>query len=344
MEKKLLKIPKAEKQVQSFNQANARARVMIEGHYLTSWNCLQIQGPDTVDFLNRLLSIQVSSIQIQQSSWAFLLDHRGRVQECMYLLREDEQTFIAVSEMEIQTLHDALDRFLFAENLTLKILEEKCIYSHLLPNNRDLALLQSCFFHRLWSFPLLHGQYEYLSLGSKEQIAKFMDLNKSQELLTHSKFEHERIRLGIPQALREYKDRSPLDVSTQGISEGKGCYPGQEVIERTLALGKPAKRTLPVKIYASDADLSILTQSYFKQDKIEILNRAIEQDLEQAKTLGTLTSLSSCIIDEDQHQSDPFLCGIIQIKNRTEPLGDLILSFADGSSTGFRLTVTLQDP
>ena len=29
-----------------------------------------------------------------------------------------------------------------------------------------------------------------------------------------------------------------------GITDGKGCYPGQEVIERTLALGRPSTQML----------------------------------------------------------------------------------------------------
>ena len=60
--------------------------------------------------------------------------------------------------------------------------------------------------------------------------------------------ESRRVRLGAPAAPREYQPRyCPLDVGLAGISEQKGCYPGQEVIERTIALGKPARALIRLR-------------------------------------------------------------------------------------------------
>ena len=52
-----------------------------------------------------------------------------------------------------------------------------------------------------------------------------------------------RIRSGTPAHPHEFSDAvTPLDSGgMDGITDGKGCYPGQEVIERTLALGKPSR-------------------------------------------------------------------------------------------------------
>ena len=42
---------------------------------------------------------------------------------------------------------------------------------------------------------------------------------------------------------------TPLDVGCMGgIVQQKGCYPGQEVIERTIALGRPAKKLVSVSM------------------------------------------------------------------------------------------------
>ena len=43
-------------------------------------------------------------------------------------------------------------------------------------------------------------------------------------------------------------EATPLEVGLAGITEGKGCYPGQEVIERTLALGRPARTLIRVAL------------------------------------------------------------------------------------------------
>ena len=344
MEKKSLEMLAANSELQSSMKSNPENNPQLESHYITPWTCLQIFGPDTVDFLNRLLSIKVSLIPLQQGSWAFLLDHRGRVQESIYLLREDTQSFIAISEMAIQTLHDALDLFLFAEDLNLKILnDQQCIYSRFSTNTSTQDLLQTLFAHRHWPFKLMGNHHEYLSIGSKEQVIEFMKLHESSTLLSDTDFEHDRISLGIPQVLREYKDRNPLNVSIQGISEGKGCYPGQEVIEKTLALGKPAKRTLSVKVYASHEALHTLVQNYLKQEAISVLSVPPNSPHEQAKSLGLVTSLSPMIMNKDQESMSPFVCAIIQVKNRPEYPNDLVLSFPNPPPERFEVTIMNND-
>ena len=62
-------------------------------------------------------------------------------------------------------------------------------------------------------------------------------------------FERLRIQHGIAVAPFEWNERyTPLDVNGRvGIVEQKGCYPGQEVIERTIAIGRPARRLVTVK-------------------------------------------------------------------------------------------------
>lgn len=312
----------------------------LEAHYATSWSCLQIVGPDTVDFLNRLLSIQVASIPTQQGSWAFLLDHRGRVQESIYLLRENQQSFIAVSETDAQALHDALDRFLFAENLNLSLRKDlRCVYSRFPTEHIAKGRLTESFAQSFYSISLLGYQSEYLSITSTESVSDFIQQHELRLIWEETDFEHERVRLGIAQPLREYQGRSPLDISTQGISEGKGCYPGQEVIERTLALGKPAKRTLAVKIFASPEDLKLICKSYGQEEILEVLSASLDEQ-PQAKVIGILSSLSTRLMHETEDKTMPFLYGIIQIKNRADDSNHMLIQIAGVLPQAVRIVIS----
>ncbi len=298
-------------------------------YYFTNWSCLKLSGKDCLDFLNRLLTIKVSLIPIQKGSWAFLLDHRGRVQESIYLLREAEQSFIAVSESNITALYDGLDRFLFAENVHLNILQDSvCIYSQLSNQQEHHSHIVKHFASNSWTIDLLGQQQEYLSVVSDAQAQELRASYESQEdliMLNDQEFEHKRIQQGIAHPLREYKDRSPLDVSSQGITEGKGCYPGQEVIERTLALGKPAKRTIAIKLLGDEVSLKSLIHAYTQQQKLQVFTADSE------KALGILSSLSTVIQAVDTKQAIPYLSGIIQIKNRQESSDSLVIKLAEQS-------------
>ncbi len=81
-------------------------------------------------------------------------------------------------------------------------------------------------------------------------------LGEAGALVEGSKaFESHRVRLGAPAAPREYQGRyCPLDVGLAGISEQKGCYPGQEVIERTIALGRPARALIHLRADLPDEE------------------------------------------------------------------------------------------
>ena len=65
-------------------------------------------------------------------------------------------------------------------------------------------------------------------------------------------YEMERIRARIPKEGNEFLangETNPLEVNLQSaIHDQKGCYPGQEVIEKIIAIGSPAKRLCLVKI------------------------------------------------------------------------------------------------
>lgn len=58
--------------------------------------------------------------------------------------------------------------------------------------------------------------------------------------------ELERIKARIPKVDHEYLpngETNPLDINfNDAISDQKGCYPGQEVIEKIIALGAPPKQ------------------------------------------------------------------------------------------------------
>jgi folate-binding protein YgfZ len=72
--------------------------------------------------------------------------------------------------------------------------------------------------------------------------------------------EARRIAAGIPGHPNELGEHSgPLEAGgMDGITDGKGCYPGQEVIERTLSLGRPPRVLVPVEL-GSHGEVGVLT-------------------------------------------------------------------------------------
>ena len=267
-----------------------------ECYFVSAWTSLKIGGVDCVDFLNRLLTLDIHHLEVGCGSWAFLLDHRGRVVESIFLLREAVDQFIAVSETGADLLYQSLDQFLFAEAIELTLLEQHiCIY--LKGSFDDLRLTNG------FKIDLFGSSDEGLLIVESQNREGMATQLKSRGGLELDAPHFEALRLSVAGALpsQEYDNISPLDVSLKGISEGKGCYPGQEVIERTLALGKPARVTKGIQLIGSLERLIELIQAFDAEIKVEVIEQVVDPEGQPQETIlksmGHLTSITplSCI-------------------------------------------------
>ena len=93
--------------------------------------------------------------------------------------------------------------------------------------------------------------------------------------------ESERIQKLLPRFGKEYlhdETTNPLEINLRSqIHDGKGCYPGQEVIEKIISLGSPAKKL---------ALLESVTKSFEALTPLPLLDPITHQEV------GTLTSFS----------------------------------------------------
>lgn len=86
----------------------------------------------------------------------------------------------------------------------------------------------------------------FLEILDRYTFGERYEIEKLPAVLVQSQNENERILSLIPSPGKEYLPNgmtNPLDVNLKSaIHDQKGCYPGQEVIEKIVALGSPAKR------------------------------------------------------------------------------------------------------
>lgn len=94
------------------------------------------------------------------------------------------------------------------------------------------------------SFLELLDQYTF---GERYKVEKLSSLEPKNEASAEST----RIQARIPKLGNEFQNNgetNPLEVNLKSaIHDQKGCYPGQEVIEKIIAIGSPAKKLCVVK-------------------------------------------------------------------------------------------------
>ena len=221
--------------------------------------CLLAKGADTASFLSRLSTFALNTLQPGQGARPFILDARGRIRVAFhYHCAQEQITFLSCHRSAVDVLRSTLDMYHFGEDFELIDDPRRALG---VGGPEALALLASCgievpkeawahtpafldgapchvfrvprcsepFFH-LWVEPE-HRTSIWTALMEKGAISSG---RKANELV--------RIRSGVPTSPGEFCDAyTPLDVGAMdGLTDGKGCYPGQEVIERTIAIGRPA--------------------------------------------------------------------------------------------------------
>lgn len=295
--------------------------------YLTvSHSPLLIEGRDTRSFLNRLFTVNLLRLEDGHGSATHLLDSTGRITASLYLTHLDEHRwFVIPINLTAQELAEKLDMYLFGEDVRLQI--PKAIMGiRIICLSSDLGYLASSLplsadvFTQLKPVTNSDSGWQILASTQVDEVdvwlqgcrwarnSEFIELewwgapNKATDLLhrlaphfkqiSRSEAESFRLHLGAPDQAEYQQKYTPLDIegssSLVSISEGKGCYPGQEVIERTLALGQPARKLLHLQVLETGAAGAELLPSH-DGTPLNLPLRIAEDDRDE---VGILTSVS----------------------------------------------------
>lgn len=204
------------------------------GSWSRQWSRIRVEGKDAEDYLHRLTTVAVRGLAPGQTRPGFLLNPQGRIRAAFHLHRRGPELFWleldggADQGMARECLA-ALDEMHFGEKLALA---------------HDPAA-------PAWVLGAADGAVEGIGHGTtdfgREWVSVWPDFGAvpaGAAEISDGELEDMRIMALSPRAGRELTAQAnPLELGLgAGIAENKGCYPGQEVIEKIISLGAPARR------------------------------------------------------------------------------------------------------
>lgn len=220
-------------------------------------------GPDAADFLHRMTTVHVKALGIGQGALGCFLTPQGRIRVAFSLWRYGPQEF--AFELEGADWKDKLlttiDEFTFGEKFTLTDVSGLESAWVLASGAEDLAKLEEALGTGLpaegstlaTESRLRINRHSndalgcvWISLwGQERDLHPLRDgLALQAQKLDEATFEALRCKNLWPRLGHELTtETSPLDAGfAVSIAENKGCYPGQEVIEKIVSLGSPPRR------------------------------------------------------------------------------------------------------
>jgi len=182
---------------------------------------VRVDGRDAADFLDRMLSNEMASLGPGEARQALLLTPKGRIIAPVRVVRESEDSFLLITEIELaETVAAALVRARFAAKCEISSVPLRG-YLHLADPGRGIRVEDyGVDAWETWE----EAELEAPGQGELEAL---------------------RIEAGTPVWGKELDESilpAEAGLEETHISFTKGCYPGQEPIARLHYRGHPNRR------------------------------------------------------------------------------------------------------
>lgn len=218
------------------------------------WHWVSLSGPDAADFLQRLTTVDIRSLASGHGAPGFFLNAQGRIRSHFMLWRLEAESFGfeiegGQSGHGLSDLLAVIDQFTFAERFQLQTEPLKATWilgtpiEGLNPNEtRVLAPgVRACRHEdQLWGMA-----WTSLWAADGADLSSWIGaMARPPQSEVQPWLNQTRVRMMSPALDSEItSERNPLELGmSAGIAANKGCYPGQEVIEKIISLGAPSKR------------------------------------------------------------------------------------------------------
>lgn len=191
-------------------------------------NSLLVKGKDAEDFLHRVTAGTVKGLAVGSGAPGALLNGQSRMIAQFDLLRMGEAEFLLAAPAGCAAaLQARLEKMHFAEDLSMEV--TGVLSARAAAGNREKTFLVKA--GPAWSSPV--AGYEHF-LAASESLPPGWDFD--------------RIGSRFPSPKDWSQETPALEAGMLfAIDRFKGCYPGQEVVERSLNVGHPARELVAME-------------------------------------------------------------------------------------------------
>jgi len=216
---------------------------------LSDWGAVSIQGPDAADYLQRMSTVAVKQLLTGHVAHGAFLTGKGQVVGLGMLERVAANDFLFwCSPGQSQRVAAHLEQFHFAENLNVADASGACA---LIGFWREEPFAVPGSMQSLsgeWGGALVSAWREDIRPALIWGKIRRTDFPQIGSWLPHEAWDYLRIASGIPQVGVEISDEIILETGFDvAVARNKGCYPGQEVVERIFTYGSVNRKLTRVE-------------------------------------------------------------------------------------------------
>ncbi len=229
----------------------------------TGRGIIRASGEDRARLLHAMVTNDVKSLQPGQGCYAFFLNAQGRVlADSILLCREDD--FLLVTEHETRAkVYEHLDKFIIADDVTVEDLSATVCVLQLEGPAAASNLAEAgapvpefLLDHAAWQSRtvLRIRDTAFILIAPAADKSAVIEALKAEEADAEA-LRTTRLERGEPRYGEDISDRYLTQETGQmhAVSFNKGCYLGQEIVERVRSRAQIHRRLLPLHIDAQTA-------------------------------------------------------------------------------------------
>jgi folate-binding protein YgfZ len=216
---------------------------------------IMVKGRDRVRWLNGMITNTIKDLPLNRGNYNFLLNPQGRILGDMYAYTRGEYLLLDTDRSQLETVMNTLKRFIIMDQVELSDVSESVMAIGLCGPTAEQVLaaagvnakgLEPLEVRELDSFTLVRGPeqkpgwYEiWAGSENTEKIWETLAKAGAQPVGTEA-LELWRVMHGIPKYGQDIRERDLPQETEQGqaLNFTKGCYIGQEIVERIRSRGQ----------------------------------------------------------------------------------------------------------
>jgi folate-binding protein YgfZ len=227
---------------------------------------IKVSGEDRARLLHAMTTNHVQALQPGHGLYAFFLNAQGRILADSVILAFDNHMLLDVEPEAAEKLYEHIDKYIIADDVTLEnVTETLSAIAIEGPASADcLAKLGApvpaeLYSHQQWDDGFVArvsatggpGYRIYLPAGSKSALIEKLEIPQA----TPDEARTVRIEHGTPRYGEEMTERYLSQEVRQmhAMHFSKGCYLGQEIVERVRSRGQVHRHLLPLDLQTNTA-------------------------------------------------------------------------------------------
>jgi folate-binding protein YgfZ len=225
---------------------------------LTSRAKIRLTGNDRVRWLNGMVTNNVRDLKAGHGIYAFLLNPQGHILGDLYAYHRVEDVLVDADQSQLEKILATFDHYIIMDDVDVTDISDALTAIGVAGPNADAVLNaaglqvpelgQLQIAHLEWhqaAVSIVRGEHaDYPSYEiwiAPDSAKKMIDalLDSGATLADPAALEHYRIALGVPRYGQDIRERDLPQETEQAraLNFNKGCYVGQEIVERIRSRG-----------------------------------------------------------------------------------------------------------